>query len=387
MAGALPRAQRALGHDVRVLTPLYRGVDRAGLRRVRSDLFAANGVWFVDAPDLYDRDGLYGHADDPRRFAHLCRTAAELAADVDVVHLHDWQAGLTALYLRGRRPTVFTIHNLAYQGICGFEWADRLDIPERFRRFDGLEFHGRLALIKAGLQLADRLTTVSPTYAREILEEPAGHGLAGLLQYRQAVLRGILNGLDPADWPLAEAAPARDGRHFVVVSRAAHQKGLDLIIDAAPAIVAGGGRLTVLSSGDHEIERGLLACAARFPDQVTVITAFDPDRARALYQAADFVLVPSRFEPCGLTQLIAMRYGAIPIVRRTGGLADTVEDGVTGIVFDAPSGAALRGAIERALALSAAERARMQAAGRARDWSWRQAAQHYLNLYRELKET
>lgn len=387
MLGALPRAQRALGHTVRVLSPLYRCVDRAPLTRVGPDLYAADDAWFVAAPSYYDRDALYGERDDPLRFAHLCRAAARMAHDFDVVHLHDWQAALTAVYLQGQRPTVFTIHNLAYQGLCGFEWADVLEIPEPLRRFDGIEFHGQMALIKAGLVRADWITTVSPSYAREIMDEPAGCGLSGLLRWRRARLSGILNGLDPRDWPPPLEPLPREGTHFVVVSRAVPQKGLDLVVEAASAVVEAGARLTILARGEPEIERQLEACAARFAGQVQVELGFDLERARQLYASADFVLVPSRYEPCGLTQLIAMRYGAIPIVRRTGGLADTVEDGVTGISFDAPTGEALAAAIRRAVNLSAAARMRLRANARSRDWSWRRAAQDYLNLYRDLQET
>ena len=367
-----------------VLTPLYRGIDRASLSPVRPDIYAQDGVWFLAEDRLYDRDGLYGHPDDPARFAHLCRVAAELADDFDVVHLHDWQAALTAVYLDGRRPCVQTIHNLAYRGDCDMAWADALGIPHTLRNFDGLEFHGRLALLKAGLALADRVTTVSPTYAREILAEPGGHGLSGALRWRRDVLSGIINGLDATAWPMPEAPAQRDGAHLVVVSRAAPQKGLDLVIESIDALVAAGGRLSVLTSGDADLEAGFRIAAARHAAQVHVTIGFDVALARRLYAEADFVLVPSRFEPCGLTQMIAMRYGAIPIVRRTGGLADTVRDGVTGVVFDTPSAAALSAAIRRALALTPADRAAMRAACVAADWSWDRSARAYIDLYSAL---
>ena len=198
----LPIAQRRRGHDVTVLSPLYGSVPRDGLtrdaepvavslagRRVEGHLWRADGLLFFQAPDLYARAGAYGHDDDPLRFAALCKLAAALAEGYDVVHLHDWQAAMTALYVGGRRPVVQTIHNLAYQGICHPGWADALEIPHELRRFTGLEFHGNLSLFKAGLVLADRVTTVSPTYAREIQEEPGGQGLAGVL--RQRVWRGL----------------------------------------------------------------------------------------------------------------------------------------------------------------------------------------------------
>ncbi|MGK0360841.1 MAG: starch synthase, partial [Bradymonadia bacterium] len=239
VVGELPRAQRGLGHDVVVLTPLYRGIDRRGLTRVRPNILARDGVWLLDDP-RYDRDALYGHDDDPARFAHLCGIAAAMADGFDVVHLHDWQAALTAMYLNGRRPCVQTIHNLAYRGDCDMGWADHLGIPRALRGHDGLEFHGRLALLKAGLVLADRITTVSPTYAREILSEPGGHGLSGALRWRRGALSGIINGLDPANWPLPDAPPTRDGAHVVAIARAAEQKGFDLIIESIDALVAAG---------------------------------------------------------------------------------------------------------------------------------------------------
>ena len=371
-----------------MLTPLYRSVARAGLEPLGrvvlgSHLLVRDGVWFVDDA-LYDRDNLYGYADDPGRFARLCQVAAHLADEFDVVHLHDWQAALTAMYLTGRRPCVQTIHNLAYRGDCSMDWADRLGVPDALRRFDGIEFHGGLALLKAGLVLADRITTVSPTYAREIVAEPGGHGLSGALRWRRDVLSGVLNGLDSSAWPLPEVPVERDGTHVVAIARAAHQKGFDLIIESIDALVAAGGRLSVLTSGDPDLEAALRITAARHPERVRVTIGFDADYARQLYAEADFVLVPSRFEPCGLTQMIGMRYGAIPIVRRTGGLADTVRDGVDGIVFDTPDAATLTGAIRRALALTPEERATLQANGRAADWSWDRSARAYLDLYSSL---
>ncbi|MEZ4475102.1 MAG: glycogen/starch synthase [bacterium] len=274
----LPVAQRRRGHDAVVLSPLYGQVPREGLvrrlepttvrvgwRTFEGHLWAREGLLFFEAPDLFDRAGMYGHADDPLRFAALCKLAAALAHDFDVVHLHDWQAGLTALYLAGARPVVHTIHNLAYQGICHPGWADDLEIPHELRRFTGLEFHGNLSLLKAGLVLSSRVTTVSPTYAREIVEEPGGAGMAGVLSHRPDGVAGLLNGIDPgrfdpaADPALAAAFSAgdlagrarcraalqaelglEDGPVFAVVGRAVHQKGLDLVAAAVPGIVAAG---------------------------------------------------------------------------------------------------------------------------------------------------
>ena len=428
--GELPRFQRAAGHDVRVLTPLYGYIDRTHLRRgeLTPTLYLAGtafharlwhddrGVTFVDLPGLLDRPRNYGDAngeygDNPLRFAAFCIVAAALWPSTDVFHLHDWQAGLTAVYLAGRRPTVMAVHNLAYQGLCGFEWADRLDIPPALRGPEGVEYHGAISLLKAGLVLADRLTTVSPTYAREIQHEAIGGGLAGLFRHRHMALDGIINGIDPTEWnPAADAALPKsfdahhltgratcqaelrrefglaDGPIFGVVSRAAGQKGLDLLAEAADPIIHRGGKFAVLSSGEHAIVARLREVAWRHRTAFTLIEGFDLARARRIYAGADFLVVPSRYEPCGLSQLIAMRYGAIPIVRRTGGLADTVHDGYTGLCFDAPDAGALAHALHRALGLAADRPAfdAMQARCLSRDWSWSGPAAAYDALYRRI---
>ncbi len=423
VCGALPPAQRRAGCAAEVLTPLYGSVSRQGLERAGEveivlegeprevTLWASEGHLLADVPGLLDRTTLYGHPDDPLRFAALSKVAAELAPRYDLLHLHDWHAALTALYVRGRVPVVQSIHNLAYQGRCGFDWADRLDIPEVLRSWTGLEFHGQLNLFKAGLVLADHVSTVSPTYALEIQSEPGGQGLAGLLAHRHRSLSGILNGIDLVAWdPATDPALAKafsaehpEGRVantaalraelglgagpiFGVVSRAAYQKGLDLIAEAAPAAVAAGARFVVLTDGDRSIVDALRAVERRCPGSFALVDSFDPALARRIYAGADFVVVPSRFEPCGLTQLFAMRYGALPIVRRTGGLADTVTEGVDGVVFEEASGAALGEAFTRALALSPAERAALRSAGMRHEPSWDAPAAEYIDLYARLIE-
>lgn len=432
--GELPAAQRALGIDARVITPLYGFIDRTGLRRgdaIPPLHLGGNGIsgrlWhdderhitFVDLPGLLDRPHNYGppaaeYADNPLRFGAFCKVAASLWKQSDVYHLHDWQSGLAAMYLGGRRPVVLTVHNLAYQGLCGFEWADRLGIPHALRTYEGVEYYGRVSLLKAGLVLADRLTTVSPTYAEEIQNEPTGLGLAGLFRHRRRGLEGILNGIDTTLWdPSSDPAlPAPfsaddlsgrakctaalraemgldDGPLLGVVSRAATQKGLDLIVGAADAAIAAGGRFAVLASGDPKIEAGLRAAAARHPGRFGFVDRFDEALARRIYGGADFIVVPSRYEPCGLAQLIAMRYGAIPVVRRTGGLADTVLDGETGVVFGDADADALADALKRALALYADAGAReaTQARCLARDWSWAGPARAYADIYRRFDDT
>lgn len=427
--GELPPAQRALGIEARVVTPLYGFIDRSRLRRGRTlpevhlgGRTLGGRLWhdddrhiaFVDLPGLLDRPHNYGgpggeYADNPLRFGAFCKVAAGMAGEADVFHLHDWQAGLAAMYLGGRRPVVLTVHNLAYQGLCGFEWADRLGVPRALRTYEGVEYYGRVSLLKAGLVLADRLTTVSPTYAAEIQKEPGGMGLAGLFRHRRRGLDGIINGIDTDDWnpasdpALPEAFSADDlggraactaalraelklgeGPIFGVISRAAGQKGLDLLVSAAPRAIASGARFAVLASGEPSIMQGLDEVAAQHPGAFAVVDRFDLDLARRIYGGADFITVPSRYEPCGLTQLIGMRYGAIPVVRRTGGLADTVVDGETGLCFDEASAEALGHAIDRALAMHDDARAAMRARCMAQDWSWAGPAAAYRDIYRRF---
>ncbi len=425
----LPPAQRAAGADARVITPLYGHIDRSGLRRgvaitpltLGGRTFTgrlwhddARHITFVDLPGLLDRPHNYGgpggdYADNPLRFGAFCKVAASLWREADVYHLHDWQAGLTAMYLGGRRPVVLTVHNLAYQGLCGFEWADRLGIPHALRTYEGVEFYGRVSLLKAGLVLADRLTTVSPTYSREIQSEPLGHGLSGLFRHRRGGLHGILNGLGPApfDPAIGETLAARydaddisgkdacrdalraelklgDGPIFGYVGRAAGQKGLDLLAAAAPKAIAEGARFAVVASGEKGIVEMLRRVARAHPDAFAYSDAFDIDLAQRVYAGSDFLVVPSLFEPCGLVQMIGMRYGSIPIVRRTGGLADTVVDGETGLVFDEASAQAVLDAVRRGMTLDGEAREAIQARGMALDWSWAGPADAYAAIYARL---
>ncbi len=426
--GALPAAQRAEGVDARVLTPLYGFIKRTGLspagnvevRLGRHDFNArfwksTDGfVTFVDIPGLLDRPVPYGEfGDNPLRFGAFCRVAAALAPAFDVTHLHDWPAALTAVYLRGARPTVQTIHNLAYQGLCGFHWADVLDIPPALRRWDGLEFHGHLSLLKAGLVRATRLTTVSPRYAREILTEPGGQQLSGLLQHRASVLTGILNGIDTQAWdpatdpalphafsaahPEARAQNRADlltevglsetpGPVFGVVARATWQKGLDLLAQVLPSSHLWNTRFVIMADGDHDLLERLSALAAAHPQRIVLRTRFDEALSRRIYAGADFIVVPSRFEPCGLTQMFAMRYGAVPVVRETGGLADTVRDGETGLTFFEPTAEALQHALERALSVFEQPEAfdRLRAGALATDGSWTGPARAYAALYSDI---
>ncbi len=435
--GALPGALCDQGIDVRVATPLYGFIDRSSLTfageqhlhlaqhsfHVRLWRHAAKPghaeTIFIDVPGLLDRPLPYGdYADNPLRFGVFCKAAATLARQTgaELVHLHDWQAALTALFLRDvlpKRAVVQTVHNLSFQGLCGTHWADMLEVPHIARDFHGLEFHGQLSFLKAGLVLADRITTVSPTYAREILSEPGGQQLSGLLSHRQRFLRGILNGIDTADRDPAtdKALPApfdadapggkaacrdallnelhlepTDGPVFGVVSRASSQKGLDLVADAIAEPGLGNARFALMCDGEPDLVHRLADLAHARPGRIALTRSFDEGLARRVYAGSDFVLAPSRFEPCGLTQMFAMRYGAVPIVRRTGGLADTVTDGVTGLTFFDPEAWALRQAISRAQTLytQRADFERIRESCMRADWSWTGPARAYRELYAEL---
>lgn len=424
----LPKAQRARGDHAVVLSPRYGFISLADKhieRRLTVHLDAttfettiyrdASGAHlFLDAPGLLDRPTPYGagggYDDNPLRFGVLCKAAATLGLDYDLVELHDWQAGLAAVYLAGRRPVIQTVHNLRYQGLCAMSWADRLEVPGTLRGFDGLEYHGDLSLLKGGLSLADALTTVSPSYAHEIQEEPGGQGLSGLFRHRANVLHGLLNGLDASFSPTTDPAlPAQfsaadlsgkaickaalrarfglgDGPLFAFVGRAAEQKGLDLMAGALDRLVAAGGTFVALTDGDPSLMRTLRSAVSRHPGRAGLEAAFDPALAQQIYGGADFIVVPSRFEPCGLAQLIAMAYGAVPVVRRTGGLADTVVDGETGLTFFDPTADELARALGRAVELFAhpAEYLRIQDNGLHKDSGWGAAAAARDALYDRL---
>jgi starch synthase len=460
VVAALPRAQRAAGLDARLVLPYYPAVASALQDLVTvawlGPLFGSPRVtllkglvpgslvpaYAVDAPGLFDRPGNPYLApdgsewpDNALRFGLLSWAAAQLARGVldpdwraEICHCHDWHAALAPAYIafagdaRPRPTSILTIHNLAFQGLFGPETIQPLGLPVSAFHPGDLEFWGKLSFMKAGLVHADRITTVSPGYAREIATPEYGSGLEGVIAGRGGAVCGILNGVDETEWnpatdrqlaarydagdPAPRAADRAallrefglaetDGPLFGVVSRLSQQKGLDLLLDALPALLAGASALVLLGSDDPALEAGFLAAARAHPDRVGVRVGFNDGLARRIYAGSDAILVPSRFEPCGLTQLYALRYGAVPIVRRTGGLGDTVVDATpeaiaagtaTGFLFDEASAAALGGALERA---STAYRDRalwrgLQAAGMACHFSWDTAAAAYARLYAEL---
>ena len=451
VVAALPAALGAVDARVRVATvvPLYRatrqrlraagavlGAGHAvevmiGERAIAARVRPAADAWFVDCDALYDRDGLYGdrdgrdHHDNPLRFALLARAALAAAplifgAAPDVIHGHDWQGALALAYAQQdglAAARVATIHNLAYRGLCDKRWVPMLGLPWSSFESRRAEFYDQLSLLKAGLAAADAITTVSPTYAREIVTAARGEGLDGFLAHDVAPVVGITNGVDTAAWdPRTDAAlPARfDARDrtgkavcraalaaelglaiddatpiVAAIARLTSQKGLDLLVDVAPSAVAAGARLCVLGSGERWLEDRLRTLAAVHPGAIAVRFDFDPALARRIYAGADLFVMPSRFEPCGLGQLYAMRYGAVPVVSTVGGLVDTVIDAAapdgTGFRFEVVDGTGLAWALHRAIACFQREPARFAAIidrAMSRDASWTTAAAAYLAIFR-----
>lgn len=415
--GAVPKSLRAHGIDARVMLPCYPALrdiaatgeviwDKGTLHggKVRLISVEAEGIHLLllDAPHLYDRPGnIYLGADgqdwpdNAQRFGALSRVAALVAADgvggwkPDLVHAHDWQAGLVPAYLnqmaRETPPCVMTIHNIAFQGLFPPTMMAGLELDAALYTQDGLEYYGHLGFLKAGLAFSDKITTVSPTYALEIMQQEFGMGLEGLLTARRSDVAGILNGIDTDVWnpetdPLLPdnysvrklsgkkrnkkhlldrfgLDPAEEAPVFCVISRLTTQKGLDLLLEAVPSLVERGARLAVLGSGDKDMEAGFVAAAHNHPGAVGVVIGYDEPLSHLMQAGSDAILIPSRFEPCGLTQLYGLRYGTVPVVAHTGGLADTVIDAneaalaadcATGFQFTPVTKAALEHAIGRA---------------------------------------
>ncbi|MDR0380223.1 MAG: glycogen synthase GlgA [Candidatus Accumulibacter sp.] len=453
--GSLPPALARRGLDVRVLLPGFPGVldGIAGLRPITriGPVFGAASVtlcagrlpdsdllaYVIDAPFLFRREGNPysgpdGHDwnDNHRRFGLLCWTAAHLASgELDpgwvpsLVHAHDWHTGLTPVYLMQnpslRIPTVFTIHNLAFRGIFPMDCHYDLDLPTRQMSPRGLEFHGNLSFMKAGLVYASRITTVSPNYAREICTPEFGCGLDGVIQDRAGELSGILNGVDYTVWNPDDEKIARPysvddlagktvckqallsefglsttarGPLFAVVSRLTSQKGMDLLLAALPELLQEDAQLVVLGTGDGDLEAGFRYAAAVNPDKVAVHVGYDEAMSHRFMAGADILVVPSRFEPCGLTQLYALRYGTLPLVRWVGGLADTVvdvnyEDRATGFVFGDASRQALGARIREACQFYCNNKSgwvKIQRRAMRQDFSWDGSAANYEQLYRNL---
>lgn len=456
VAGALPGAVAPFGVDVTTLIPGYPAVLKALGRasethnwdsllgepaRLLSAKIGRHPLLVLDAPAYFGRDGSpYSDPlgqdwnDNWRRFGALARAAADIAGGAvksrrfDLVHAHDWQAGLAPAYLKfapfnGQTvPSVLTIHSMAFQGAFDPQIFARLDLPGEAWGIDGVESHGRVGFLKAGLQLADLVTTVSPSYAAEIRMPEFGMGLEGVVAARGDRLVGILNGIDTAEWnPATDPAlganySARsiadrrgnkraleqefgldrdDGPLFIVVSRLTWQKGMDVLQEALDHLVGNGGRLALLGSGDPALENALRAGAARHPGRVGARFGYDEQLAHRLQGGGDAILVPSRFEPCGLTQMYGLAYGCVPVVARTGGLADTIVDAnvaalsegaATGVQFTGVHYHGLATAISRTVALYRDKRTwrAIQRNGMKADFSWGRSGKLFAEHYRQL---
>ncbi|MGE3401810.1 MAG: glycogen synthase GlgA [Vicinamibacterales bacterium] len=450
--GALPRALAARGHQVDVMIPQYRGVDAGeplgalrvpigpGVEDATLSQVEAGGVRTILAshPRYFDRDYLYGagghdYPDNPERFTFLSRAALEWAAasrePYDVLHAHDWQAGLAPVLLQrefathralSQLRTVFTIHNLAYQGLADASWLPRLGLGWDLLQLDAMEFWGRISFLKGGIVFSRTVTTVSPRYAEEIQTPEYGFGFDGILRHRSADLIGILNGIDYDQWDPARdphlAAPysadALDGKRVSkrallaeyglpadaatlerplvgLVSRLVDQKGFDLIAELADVLPALDATYVLLGTGDRRYEDLWLGLAARHPGRIGVRIGFDEGLAHRVEAGADLFLMPSRFEPCGLNQMYSLRYGTVPLVHATGGLADTVRSydpqtgSGTGFAFDEYSAQALLGTLRWALGIytDAGAWRRIQAEGMRQDFSWQASARKYEKVY------
>ena len=454
--GALPQALARLGWGVTVVLPRYRGtaagilVDHLSLtvggHQSDIDVYEApmgDGAraLLLEAPALYDRDSLYAsrgvdYTDNARRFGVLARAALELGAKApvapSVVHAHDWQAGLAPVYLKtlfashpvlGGTPSVFTIHNMAYQGLFEPDWLPRLDLPWSLLSMEAMEFWGRISFLKGGINAATAITTVSPRYAAEIQTPEFGFGFDGILRHRAEDVVGVLNGIDTALWDpaadpflpkpfsVADLSGKKDAKAALLlryglptdaeglsrpligmISRMVDQKGLDLIATVGDDLAELGASFVILGTGDGRYEEFWRGMTTRHKGRVAARIGFDEELAHLIEGGADLFLMPSRFEPCGLNQLYSIRYGTVPIVRRVGGLADTVTDyaprraKATGFVFEEYSAAALRHTIERALKVfkNPARWREIQAAGMAADHSWDRSAREYVKIYERV---
>ena len=455
VAGSLPRAIRTLQHDIRIVIPAYQSI----LKQARKFTLVAHleleGIkqpvrifcgrlpgstvttYLVDSPEHFDRPGNpytmkqgAEWPDNAERFTTFCRAIEALALDTagldwqpDIIHCNDWQTALVPPLLdrhTTRPATIFTIHNLAYQGLFDWKVFKKLKLPADFWSMEAMEFHDQFSFIKGGLVFADWVTTVSPTYAEEIQTSKYGYGLEGLISYRKDNLTGIVNGVDYSVWNpgrdilIPVQFTARSLTHkvenkqalqehfklpvdrtipvFAVISRLVEQKGIDLILKIVPEFVKQKAQLIILGSGDSKLETGIRDAVKKYPQQVAAHIGYDEALSHHIEAGADIFLMPSRFEPCGLNQIYSQRYGTVPIVRNTGGLVDTVTDTTartlelktaTGFSFNKAKSTALLKAVERALGYYRQPEIWQQivCTGMKQDFSWKRSAQLYTELY------
>jgi starch synthase len=447
VVGSLSRTLRSRGTDVSVIMPRYRGINVHGLPVVYQDLRVWLGPdsytcnvyravardvphFLVDCPPLYDREFLYGdgsgdYPDNALRFAVFCRAALTMIRHVfrpTVIHCHDWQSALLPIYLHSTLhtdptfiglPTILTIHNLGYQGLFPAEALPKMGLEPGMFNPDFLEFFGKVNLLKGGIVSSDAVTTVSPTYAREIQSPDLGFGLDGVLRTRSTAITGILNGVDYAEWDPATdpLIPARysaadlsgkraskagllaefglnadlDRPLLGMVTRLAGQKGIDLLQEVAAGLLAEDVSFAILGAGDAKYQAWLEELQAAYPGRVGVRIAYDDRLAHMIEAGSDIFLMPSLYEPCGLNQIYSLRYGTIPVVRATGGLDDTIDES-TGFKFRDYTGVAFLTAIREALA-AFRDRERwtgMMLAGMSRDFSWTASAARYVEFYKRL---
>ncbi|HJU41301.1 MAG TPA: glycogen synthase GlgA [Vicinamibacterales bacterium] len=444
VAAALPKALGRLGHDVTLVTPRYRGISdgpvvanvsvEVAAHRFDTRLMEASSqVLLLDCPELYDREGIYYNksgdfADNPVRYAVLSAAAIEWAATqpaFNIIHAHDWQGGLASVYARRLAPvpTVFTIHNLAYQGVFNKSWVPALGLQWEDFTINGFEYYDQLSFMKSGINLSTAITTVSPTYAEEIQRPEYGSGLDGVIRRRSDALVGILNGIDPDEWNPASDRhlPAKfdirnlSGKQAAkrallerfgftitgellarpvigMVSRMVDQKGLDLIAAVAGELTALDATFVIVGTGEPKYQDMWRALARMWPARIGVFIGFDEARAHLVEGGSDIFMMPSRFEPCGLNQMYSLRYGTVPVVRAVGGLVDTVRpfnprNGQgTGFLFAEYDPRAFLQALRAAVVTYPNKKAwtRLQKNGMKADFSWDRSAGEYVKMYKKL---
>ncbi len=440
VAGALPQALETEGQDVIIVMPRYKAIQdsKFKIQRLKDDIsYSTTGknirVYFIEKDSYFNRDALYGdkngdYADNLDRFSYYSKRTLELLKEInfkpDVIHVHDWQACLIPVYLKTiyakdafykNTKAMLTIHNIGYQGLFNKEEFPKLGLDWSLFGIEGLEFYGRINILKGGMNFADIINTVSPTYSKEIQAKEFGFGLEGVLNKRRDSVFGILNGLDYNIWNpetdklIASNFSAKDPEGkaqdkedleaicklplkkdvplFGIVSRLAEQKGFDILAEGIDAICRMGLQMVILGTGDLKYHLVMEDMAKKYPNVISLHLKFDDALAHKIYAGSDIFLMPSKYEPCGLGQLISLRYGTIPLVFKTGGLADTVNSD-NGFIFDNYSSKALIGTIKKALEAFKNKKKWAQLVTKAMkcDFSWKESAKEYIRLYEKAKK-